>query len=90
MFVQQFRQRRADADPLKLSMQEQFSPRQLKVEKLTTKLVEIKKVSDRFFLARESTLVGIVRKVLHGIQKSGSSLPHYDHRRLVVNVHTCE
>ena len=49
--MQQFRTRRADADPLKLSMQEGFSERQLKIDKLTTKLVDIKKVSQRFFLA---------------------------------------
>ena len=46
--MQQFRQRRADADGLKLSMQKGFSLRQLKVEKLTTKLIDIKKVSQDF------------------------------------------
>ena len=44
LFRKQFVQRRADADPLKLSLQKGFSPRQLKIEKLTAKLIDIKKV----------------------------------------------
>ena len=44
LFVRQFRQRHRDADPLKLSMQAEFSPRQRKIEHLTVKLNDIKKV----------------------------------------------
>ena len=57
-------QRRADADPLKLSLQEDFSPRQLKIQKLTTKVIDIKKVNQVFFLDRKSPLVRIYKTVL--------------------------
>ena len=87
LFVQQFRRRRADADPLKISIQQGFSPRQLKIEKFTTKLIEMNKVC-QCSLAGWSPLLLICRTVLHVSGHSlaiGTLLPCYDDDRPVAS-----
>ena len=77
LFIKQIRQRVADADPLKLSMQEGFSPRQRKVATLSARLVDIKRVSQDFVFAADAAGFGGLPPLLQAYIL-GTCLAHVD------------